>query len=124
MMSLTTYLVIGLGGMIGSMLRYGVSTLFKPENSWMGTGLVNFLGSFLIGMIIAWTAKHQGNEQIWKWFLATGICGGFTTFSTFSWENLQLIQTGRWGMALCYALSSLLLGLAAVWLGHKLMQLI
>jgi CrcB protein len=122
MMPFTTYLLIGFGGMMGSMLRYGISTFFKSESSWMGTGLINILGSFIIGMVMAWTAKDQGNDQIWKWFLATGICGGFTTFSTFSWENLQLVQTGRWGLAFCYAMSSILLGLIAVWFGYKIMQ--
>lgn len=116
------YLWIGLGGMLGSILRFGISNFFKNESSWVGTGLINICGSFLIGLFLAWTQKNQGNDQFWSWFLATGFCGGFTTFSTFSWENLQLIQSGKWGWAACYTLCSLIGGFTAVWAGYRITQ--
>lgn len=124
MIRFTVYLWIGLGGMLGSMLRYGLSSFFKTESSWIGTGLINTCGSFLIGLILAWTQKNQVNDQFWNWFLAIGFCGGFTTFSTFSWENLQLMQSGKWTLAACYTLCSLMLGFIAVWTGYRIGQIL
>jgi CrcB protein len=122
MTRLIPFLYIGFGGMLGSMLRFGISILFKPGLTWLGTGLINIFGSFLIGIVLAWTEKNQGNGQYWTWLLATGFCGGFTTFSTFSWENLQFIQTGRWGLFVCYTLGTLLLSFIAVWAGYRILQ--
>lgn len=72
---------------------------------------------------MAYSLKNETFSLNWKLFLATGICGGFTTFSAFSLENLQLLQEGRFGMFAVYSTGSLLLGIAAVWIGVKLMSL-
>jgi CrcB protein len=115
-------LLIGLGGAIGSMLRYGTSWLVGPKNFPLATLLVNITGSFIIGLVMAYCLKNESFSANWKLFLATGICGGFTTFSAFSMENLQLLQNEKFGMAACYTASSLLFGLVAVWAGFKLIN--
>lgn len=115
-------LLIGLGGALGSILRYGTSWVIGPRSFPLATLLVNIVGSFIIGLIMAYCLKNESFSDNWKLFLATGICGGFTTFSTFSLENLQLLQNGKFTMAACYTLSSLLIGMVAVWAGFKLIS--
>ena len=115
-------LLIGLGGAIGSILRYGTSWVIGPKNFPLATLLVNIAGSFIIGLIMAYCLKNESFSDNWKLFLTTGICGGFTTFSTFSLENLQVLQNGKFAMAACYTVCSLLIGIVAVWAGFKLIS--
>jgi CrcB protein len=115
-----SFLWVGMGGMLGAILRFGFSNIFKHNHPWLATGFINIIGSFFIGWVMAWTSQESANAQTWRWFLATGVCGGFTTFSTFSFENIQLLQSGKWGLALIYILSSVVLSLVAVWLGMKM----
>lgn len=121
-------LLVGLGGFAGSALRYlsGMWLLrFAPLSGFpLGTFVVNVLGSFLIGFIYALTAKDNLLGPSAKLLLATGFCGGFTTFSTFSYENLNLLQEGQWGAFSAYALSSFVLGLLAVFAGLWLGRLV
>lgn len=99
-------LAVGLGGALGSMLRYGVTLLFASM-SWTGnaaTMVVNVLGSFLIGYLSG--SLEQSTLLL---LLTVGFCGGFTTFSTFSSQSFRLFQDGRFGaMALYIALSVIL----------------
>lgn len=109
------FLVVGLGGALGSMMRYGI-TLLVAVTAWSplwGTLAANTLGSFLIGLCVS--ACSQGS---WQLFLTVGLCGGFTTFSTFSTQNLNLLQDGRWGLALAYMLGTMLICLFVTWLGY------
>jgi fluoride exporter len=114
------FLLVGLGGAIGSMLRYAISLLVTVKQFPYGTFIVNITGSFIIGAVLALSLKNELFSNNWKIFLATGICGGFTTFSAFAAENMALLQSGKYGIALMYILASLLLGIAAVVLGFKL----
>jgi fluoride exporter len=114
------FLLVGLGGAIGSMLRYAISLLVTVKQFPYGTFIVNIAGSFIIGAVLALSLKNELFSNNWKLFLATGICGGFTTFSAFAAENMALLQNGKYGIALMYILASLLLGIAAVVLGFKL----
>lgn len=114
------FLLVGLGGALGSMLRYAVSLSVTVKNFPLGTFAVNIVGSFIIGIILALSIKDESFLNNWKVFLATGICGGFTTFSSFSAENLTLLQNGKFGIALLYITLSIVLGIAAAWLGFKL----
>jgi fluoride exporter len=114
------FLLVGLGGAIGSMLRYAISLLVTVKQFPYGTFIVNIAGSFIIGAVLALSLKNELFSNNWKLFLATGICGGFTTFSAFAAENMALLQSGKYGIALMYILASLLLGIAAVVLGFKL----
>jgi fluoride exporter len=114
------FLLVGLGGAIGSMLRYAISLLVTVKQFPYSTFIVNIAGSFIIGAVLALSLKNEMFSNNWKIFLATGICGGFTTFSAFAAENMALLQTGKYGIAFMYILASLLLGIAAVVLGFKL----
>lgn len=114
------FLLVGLGGAIGSMLRYAISLLITVKHFPYSTFIVNIAGSFIIGAVLALSLKNELFSNNWKIFLATGICGGFTTFSAFAAENMALLQTGKYGIAFMYITASLLLGIAAVVLGFKL----
>ncbi len=115
-------LLVGMGGALGSMLRYGAALLVRTAGFPWATFLVNIAGSLLIGVFMGFFQEENSGHASWKLFLATGICGGFTTFSTFSVENLRLLQEGKWGLAGGYILLSLCLGIAATWLGFRLVQ--
>jgi fluoride exporter len=114
------FLLVGLGGAIGSMLRYAISLLVTVKQFPYSTFIVNIAGSFIIGAVLALSLKNDMFSNNWKIFLATGICGGFTTFSAFAAENMALLQSGKYGIAFIYIMASLLLGIAAVVLGFKL----
>jgi len=113
-------LLVGLGGSIGSILRYVVSLIIKSKAFPFATLSVNIIGSFIIGLVFAISIKEAGLSNNWRLFLATGICGGFTTFSAFSLENMGLLQSGKIGMALIYIILSVVLGIAATFLGYLL----
>jgi CrcB protein len=115
-------LLIGLGGAFGSMIRYLIGWWIGPKSFPLSTFLINIGGSFLIGLVMAYCLKNESFSTNWKLFLTVGICGGFTTFSTFSLENLQLIQNGKFAIAACYTVASFLLGILAVWTGFKLIN--
>lgn len=115
-------LLVGLGGGIGSMLRYATGLLINSKHFPYATLTVNIIGSFIIGIIVAMSIKEAGLPGQWKLFLATGICGGFTTFSAFSLENMELLQSGKPGMAIMYIMLSVVLGIGAAFLGYFLLR--
>ena len=114
-------LIVGLGGFIGSIARFLVSklnlywTLFSIP---FGTLTVNIIGSFLIGFIVGVSAKSEIISPSMRLFLMVGICGGFTTFSSFTLENFTLMQNGQFASILIYTGLSIFLGLLAVYLGY------
>ncbi len=119
--TLQQVLLVGLGGALGSMLRYAGNLLYTPKSFPVTTFVINILGSLVMGMVIAWSFRHPASGN-WKLFLATGLCGGFTTFSAFSYENLLLLQEGKTGLSLLYITASIGLGLLAAWLGYLFMK--
>lgn len=114
------FLLVGLGGAIGSMLRFGVALLVRNNSFPLATFFVNTAGSLLIGIAFGLSQQDERFAANWKLFIATGICGGFTTFSAFSAENLQLMQQGKWILCGTYILLSLIACIAATWLGYRL----
>jgi CrcB protein len=119
------YLWVALGGAVGSAARYGlnglISTRFGETFPW-GTLAINVTGSFLIGVFAAF-ADPEGRVLISpgvRQFLMIGVCGGYTTFSSFSLQTLRLAQDGEWLYAAGYVLLSVALCLTAVWLGYAL----
>ena len=113
-------LIVGSGGFIGTVLRYLVQVYAeKLMNSTfpLGTLLVNVAGSFLIGIIYAFAEKGNLMNSEWRIFLAVGICGGFTTFSTFAMDNLNLMKDNSLLQLMLYTGGSLFLGIMAVYLG-------
>lgn len=113
------WLLVALGGAVGSLLRYlaiqQVVMRLHPQPFPAGTMLVNVVGSFAIGVLMA--RFIQSDSESARLFLVTGILGGFTTFSAFSWDALQLLQRGAYGPAALYVGGSVMLSLLAVAVG-------
>lgn len=115
--------IIGIGGAIGSILRYTTGQYIAkqfPHAIPTGTLLVNVIGCLLIGFLIGFFDKQQLINMQWKLLLITGFCGGFTTFSTFAAENYNLLTNNQIPQALFYIGLSVILGLLAVWAGLSL----
>ncbi|WP_199502941.1 fluoride efflux transporter CrcB [Qipengyuania sp. YIM B01966] len=125
---LAASLQVALGGALGAVLRYqtggAVARWLGPSAAaafpW-ATLAVNVTGSFAMGLLAGWLARHDGAEGWWL-LLGVGLLGGFTTFSAFSLELLSLIERGAPGLALAYALVSVAAGLAGLWLGVSAMR--
>ena len=117
-------LAVGIGGFIGAVCRYlmGLIPLRDSQGFPVITLLVNVLGAFLIGCIVSAAAKDGKLEPRMLLFLKTGICGGFTTFSTFALETTDLLGSGKPLLAVTYVLLSVVLGLVAVFAGQYLLR--
>jgi CrcB protein len=99
--------------------RYLFGLFIKSETFPYATGVVNIFGALVMGFIMGLAIKGQISPSL-RLFVATGICGGFTTFSAFAWENLELLQQQRYGSFLAYTFGTLALGLAATAIGYLL----
>jgi CrcB protein len=124
---LITYLVIAIGSALGGLARYGCSllaaALWGALFPW-GTIIINLVGSFVIGGFATLTGPDGRVyvSPLGRQFVMVGLCGGYTTFSAFSLETLDLLQRGRPLAAGANVALSLLFGLSAVWLGHVIAQ--
>jgi CrcB protein len=117
--SAATLLWIALGGAAGSVLRALVGYALPGRFPW-ATLLVNAAGSLVIGWLMARFGPLDSPDALrWRALLVTGFCGGFTTFSTFSWQTLEQMQRAEWGAAVANVLLSVTLCLLAVWLGFR-----
>lgn len=122
---LRTILIVGTGGFIGSVMRYlvqvfvekGMTTTFP----W-GTFIANVVGSFIIGIVFGLAEKGNVLSAEWRMFLAVGICGGFTTFSSFAYNNLNMIKEHSFLQLLWNVGGSLFFGILAVYLGIILVK--
>lgn len=114
------YLIVGLGGFFGTLLRYAIGQIPVRENFAfpIKTFCINIIGSFLIGLIAALASKNNTLDPRWTLFLKVGLCGGFTTFSSFALETSDLIKSGASGLALLYVCGSIVLGVLAVFLAQ------
>jgi fluoride exporter len=120
---LKNFLFVGLGGGIGAMLRYYFSSIIKHASFPYNTLLINIAGSLLIGIVFGLSAKTDTISAELKLFLATGICGGFTTFSAFSLENMQMLKEGNYLMASMYIFASVAICILAVFGGYKIIDI-
>ncbi len=111
--------LVFLGGGIGSCLRYFISKSLNPviSNFYLGTFLVNVLGCLFIGLILGYALKESLLSQNYVLLLATGLCGGFTTFSAFAFENFNLLKNGDYLGFTFYTVGSLLTGILAILIG-------
>lgn len=120
-----TLVLVALGGGIGSVLRYLVSKIvYKWFSAYipMGTFAVNVLGCFMIGLFFGLAIKNASYQGDMRILLMTGLCGGFTTFSAFALENVNLLQSGEYMQALIYIVASVVVGLLAVFGGIVLVR--
>jgi CrcB protein len=113
-------IVIGIGGLIGSTLRYLTAlwlTKLIPTAFPYGTFAVNIIGCLAIGIIYGLAEAYTWLTPEWRLFFATGVIGGFTTFSSFIYENTKLLQQGNYLVFALYSITSFVLGLLAVFIG-------
>jgi CrcB protein len=119
------FTLIGLGGALGSIGRYLVAqyvqSRFMGSTFPYGTLIVNITGCFLIGLIFGLLSKSDILSE-WKLFLVTGICGGYTTFSAFSYESITLLRNGEISHFCLYIAGSVILGLIATLIPVVVMQ--
>jgi fluoride exporter len=126
-LNLQLILAVALGGAIGSVARYlvgiGAGQLFGLDFPW-GTLIINIVGSFLIGVFVESFALKWNLPQVVRVFLTVGICGGFTTFSTFSLDSYLLMDRGELWPAAAYMAGSVVLSIAALFAGLQLIRAI
>jgi fluoride exporter len=121
-------LLVGIGGFLGSIARYkfGGFVLHRSEgwNFPLSTFLVNFIGCVAIGLLAGLVERHDVFSPSTRLFLFTGLLGGFTTFSAFAYEEVSLFRRGLTNAATMYIVLSVMAGLAAVWIGLRLINVI
>jgi CrcB protein len=118
-----TIILVGLGGAIGSILRYlsgWFASKYFQGSFPISTLIINILGSLLIGVFIGILAKFYPENHPLKFLLIIGFCGGFTTFSSFAVENYNLLQNGNQFTAYIYIIASVILTITAVGIGNYL----
>lgn len=117
-------LLIFLGGGAGSLLRYGISKLLNNQGNTIpyGTLAVNCIGSLFIGLILGYAIKNNDLSTNQLAFLVIGFCGGFTTFSTFTYENTMFLKSGDLLSFFGYTIASLVLGICFVVIGLWLVK--
>jgi CrcB protein len=121
-----TLFLIGIGGLIGSIARYLTTIYFNKvftSTFPYGTFFVNIAGCLIIGFVYGLSERFNWFTSEWRLFFATGICGGFTTFSAFAYENVRLIQAGNFFVFASYSIASVGFGLLAVFIGLTLIKL-
>ena len=119
-------ILVFIGGGFGSVLRFVIGKYLNNTETGIpyGTFLANILGSLLIGMILGLAAKNSTLSQSQTVLLATGFCGGFTTFSTFAYENHVFLKSGDFTSFALYTMASFVIGFLAVFLGLYLVKYI
>lgn len=119
--------LVGVGGFVGAQARYGLSNLAARRFGTafpLGTFIINASGSFILGLFVALTARLVLADEALRWLIAVGFCGGYTTFSTYTYETLTLLREGKPGRGwvnnlLGSLLAGLVAALAGTWLGNS-----
>jgi fluoride exporter len=117
---LQKYLLIALGGALGSVARYWIGAAVTNRLGTRfpyGTLVINLTACLVIGFALTFMGKRAGIGAAWRYLVPIGFVGAYSTFSTYEWETMSLLRAGGFPMAALYAFGSLVLGLAAVWCG-------
>jgi CrcB protein len=120
-------MAIAAGAVLGANLRFVVGTWAADRlgsDFPYGTLIINTSGAFVIGVFLAFVGARVGVNPVWRLFFATGFLGGYTTFSSYAWEALALVDAGAWLRAGIYVVGTNVIGLAGVWLGATLARLV
>jgi CrcB protein len=123
--ALQKYLLIALGGGLGSIARYWVGSTIGSRIGVRfpyGTLVVNITACAIIGFTLTWFSQRVEINPAWRYLFAVGFIGAYSTFSTYEWETLSTLRSGAFALASLYALGSLALGLGAVWCGAALAE--
>jgi fluoride exporter len=123
---LQKYLLIAVGGALGSLARYAVGTAVAGRMGprfFYGTFVVNMTACLIIGFSVTWLGRHAGVNPAWRYLIPIGFIGAYSTFSTFELEAFTALQTDAFLLATLYVTLSVLLGLIAVWLGVLLARI-
>ena len=121
------YLLIAVGGALGSIARYWVgSTIANRMGTKFpyGTFVINLTACVIIGFSLSFLARRADLNTGWRFLVPIGFIGAYSTFSTYEWETLSTIRSGAFAIAALYAVGSLILGLAAVWGGSLLAEIL
>ena len=118
---MNSVLLVFLGGGVGSALRYGAGLAVASTTFPYATFAVNAIGSLAIGLFGGWAARFGWSEAL-RLSLTVGLCGGFTTFSTFSKESLALIESGRYGLFVLYVAGGIALGISSAAFGFWMVK--
>jgi CrcB protein len=124
---LLKYLLIAFGGALGSIARYWVGSTIAQRLGTrfpFGTLVINITACLIIGFSLSYFSRRAGLNTSWRYLVPIGLIGAFSTFSTYEWETLSTIRSGAFALAALYALGSLVLGLAAVWGGSAIAEII
>jgi CrcB protein len=124
---LQKYFLIALGGALGSIARYWVGSAIANRMGTRfpyGTFVINMTACVIIGFSLTFLARRADLSSAWRFLVPVGFVGAYSTFSTYEWETLSTIRTGAFALAALYAVGSLILGLAAVWGGAALAEII
>lgn len=121
------YLYIALGGGLGAIARYWVGNAVSGRLGArfpFGTFVINITACVLLGFAMTYLGKRTGLDPSWRFFIPIGFIGAYSTFSTYEWETFSTMRSGAFFMGALYAVSSLILGLIAVWAGAMLAEAI
>ena len=121
------YIYIALGGALGSIARYWVGSTIASRLGTKfpyGTFVINITACMIIGFSLTFLAKRADLNPAWRFLVPVGFIGAYSTFSTYEWETLSTIRTGAFLLAAFYAITSLILGLAAVWGGSMIAEIL
>jgi CrcB protein len=124
---LQKYLLIAVGGALGSIARYWVGSTISGRIGAKfpyGTFVINITACVIIGFTLTYLSKRADLNPAWRYLFPVGFIGAYSTFSTYEWETLSTLRSGAFALGALYALGSLVLGLAAVWAGTALADLI
>ncbi len=121
------YLLIATGGALGSIARFWVGSTISGRLGTKfpyGTFVINITACVIIGFTLTFMSKRADLDPAWRYLVPVGIVGAYSTFSTYEWETLSTLRSGAFALGALYAVGSLVLGLAAVWAGTALADLI
>jgi CrcB protein len=124
---LQKYFLIAVGGALGSMARYWVGSVVANRMGTKfpyGTFVINITACVIIGFSLTLLARRADINPAWRFLVPVGFIGAYSTFSTYEWETLSTLRSGAFFLASLYAVSSLILGLAAVWGGSMLAEIL